>query len=347
MSSISRTRNYYYKIYESDHNKINERKIMLEMIDSKYHIIKYEYEVNDSFIEGILFLKNAKTISSVKNLLLMPDNKIHILQQLCSKKDKSKINEILLSCKSSKIFWEKGIPYKYHKKEEDKPQENTESSINKTNIDYRSNILEIIEQMQQDRKMVNELILQNKELIQKVNEPKIINNHTTTNQNKFNINIFLKESCKDAINFNDFIDNIQIEDSDLLFAKDHGFAKSIMNVIKKELNKCDIYTRPLHCTDMKRETLHIKEKEGWITENGKQSLKLQKAIRNISHKKNKKLGEYIENHPEYTSPASKKYEEYEPFMKNVIGFGFGQEYEKNEKQVVQEVAKQVFISNNH
>jgi hypothetical protein len=313
---------------------------MLESIDCKYHIIKYEYETKDSFIEGILFLKNAKTISSVKNLLLITDNKIHILQQLCSKKDKPRMNELIFSYKSSKHFWEKGTAYNYYKKEE-KP----EPAINKTQVDdiYRNNISEIIEQMQQDRKMVNELLLQNKELIQKVSEPKIINNHTT-NQNKFNINIFLKESCKDAINFNDFIDNIQIEDSDLLFAKDHGFAKSIMNVIKKELNKCDIYTRPLHCTDMKRETLHIKEKEGWITETGKQSLKMQKAIRNISHKKNKKLGEYIENHPEYTSPASKKYEEYEPFMKNVIGFGCGQEYDKNEKQVLQDVAKQVFIS---
>jgi hypothetical protein len=335
--SISRTRNFYYKIYESDHNKINERKSILEIIDCKYHIIKYEFETKDSFIEGILFLKNAKTISSVKNLLLMPDHKIHILQQLCSKKDKPKINELIFSYKSSKHFWEKGTAYNYYKKEEI-----PEPVINKTQDIHRNNILEIIEQMQQDRKMVNELLLQNKELIQKVSEPKIINNHTT-NQ-KININIFLKESCKDAINFNDFIDNIQIEDSDLLFAKDHGFAKSIMNVIKKELNKCDIYTRPLHCTDMKRETLHIKEKEGWITETGKQSLKIQKAIRNISHKKNKKLGEYIENHPEYTSPTSKKYEEYEPFMKNVIGFGCGQEYEKNEKQVVQDVAKQVFIS---
>lgn len=339
--SNSRIRNYYYKIYESDNNKINERKTMLEGIDCKYHIIKYD--INESFIEGIVFLINAKTVSSMKNLLLLSDNKKDILQQLCSKKDKIKINEFILSYKSSKTFWENGIPYKYHKKKEDKPQE---SSKNKINVDYYSNnISEIIEQMQQDRKMVNELILQNKELIQKMNEPKIINHHTT-NQ-KFNINIFLKESCKDAINFNDFINNIQIEDSDLLFAKDHGFAKSIMNVIKKELKKCDIYTRPLHCTDMKRETLHIKEKEGWITENGNQSLKIQKAIRNISHKKNKKLGEYIKNHPEYTSPASKQYEEYEPFMKNVIGFGYGQEYEKNEKQVVQEVAKQVFISNSH
>ena len=120
---------------------------------------------------------------------------------------------------------------------------------------------------------LSESLSQNKELQETIKEiiPKIGNNNNVNNtitnhiENKFNINIFLNEKCKDAMNISDFVKSIQLHLSDIQDIGEIGYVKGISNIIIKQLNTLDIYKRPIHCTDSKRDTLNIWEKEKKLT----------------------------------------------------------------------------------
>ena len=93
-------------------------------------------------------------------------------------------------------------------------------------------------------------------------EPQTFNNNGTVNNNKtFNLQFFLNETCKDAMNINQFIDNIQVSFEDIENLGNNGYVKGITDIIVKELNTLDVTQRPFHCTDVKRETMYIKDNE--------------------------------------------------------------------------------------
>jgi hypothetical protein len=127
-----------------------------------------------------------------------------------------------------------------------------------------------------------------KDLIPKVGN-KIINN-----KNKFNINIFLNEQCKNAINMHDFIDSIQVSMQDLYFTKENGLANGLSNIFIGNLNKLPINERPIHCTDTKRETLYIKHNDKWDKDVNRE--KVLQALKDLSSKQLKTFGEWINNH---------------------------------------------------
>lgn len=139
---------------------------------------------------------------------------------------------------------------------------------------------------------LSESLSQNKELQETIKEiiPKIGNNNNITNtitnnnhiENKFNINIFLNEKCKDAMNISDFVKSIQLQLSDIQNIGQIGYVKGISNIIINQLNNLDIYKRPIHCTDVKRETLYIKDNDTWEREN-KDLPKIKKAIQSVSN----------------------------------------------------------------
>ena len=127
------------------------------------------------------------------------------------------------------------------------------------------------------------------------------NNNKSTNINKSNnnannritnINVFLNNECKDAITLSDFINKIQVTNHDIEMLTQEGYEKSTANMIKRELGNYDIKSRPIHCTDVKREVMHIKNDEGWIKEKGRESKDVRSAISKISKNQIKKLFEY-------------------------------------------------------
>jgi len=110
------------------------------------------------------------------------------------------------------------------------------------------------------------LIEQNGELMQKIQQlgPTVVNNSNNSNcNNTYNVQMFLNEKCKDAINMQDFVNSIELTTKDLVAVGRDGYVDSITNVLIKALEKLDITTRPLHCTDLKRETIYIKNEEQW------------------------------------------------------------------------------------
>tara|TARA_B110000444_G_scaffold115072_1_gene108431 strand:- start:564 stop:1526 length:963 start_codon:yes stop_codon:yes gene_type:complete len=128
--------------------------------------------------------------------------------------------------------------------------------------------------------------------------PKMGSNNTTNNtNNQFNINMFLNEECKDAINMSDFIKSIQVSLDQLQYTTNNGLDKGITKVIMDNMNKLSKYERPLHCSDLKRETIYIKDNNKWEKDINKERLK--RAINKTSNKNYTALTEWTKENPTF------------------------------------------------
>ena len=123
------------------------------------------------------------------------------------------------------------------------------------------------------------------------------NNNNSNSNNKFNINLFLNEQCKDAFNFTEFVKNIEISYQDLENNAQLGFVQGISKIFMDNLKQLGINERPIHCTDVKRETMYIKDENKWTKE--VDDSKLQKAIQTVSYKSMGKLMEWKQENPDY------------------------------------------------
>ena len=137
--------------------------------------------------------------------------------------------------------------------------------------------------------------------------PHVGNNNTTNNNKKFNINIFLNETCKDAINMKDFIKNIQVTLKDVMHAAENGVLSSSRNLVLQGLQDMEITTRPIHCTDVKRNTMYIKDKGAWNKDQDNEELK--KTMQCVSTKHVKAIKEWEAEHPNYMA-SDKGQQEY-------------------------------------
>ena len=186
----------------------------------------------------------------------------------------------------------------------------------KRNLEDKPSMMDIITQ---NKEIMDALVLQNEQLMKQNTEltntikeivPKIGNNNTTTNNNnQFNLQVFLNEDCKDAINFSDFIKQIQVSFEDLENQAENGYINGISKLFIDNLQELGTHKRPIHCTDKKRKTLYIKENNEWDKEGSQNTLK--KGIRDVSMKTMKCLfQEKEENQEEYDdieSDFSQKY----------------------------------------
>ena len=183
----------------------------------------------------------------------------------------------------------------YHHKNNDVIINNNDDDDNK-NLSYKDMFLKV---MNENKEMRNIIMKQQEQMIEIL--PKIGNitnnttNNTTHNNQKFNINLFLNEQCKDAINISDFIKSIEVSIDQLNFTKDKGLAAGVSKTIIENMSKLSLYERPMHCTDIKRETLYIKDHDAWSKDSNKDKIK--KAIKDVSTKQFCALNNWTkENH---------------------------------------------------
>jgi len=212
----------------------------------------------------------------------------------------------------------------YHQK---KCSQNSIVPIDLKNTDV---ILEIIKQNQEFKSMLLEQQKQNNEnqnkLINKVvelsREPVVINNNNngniTQNNKQFNLQFFLNDTCKDAINIKQFIDNIQISLEDLENVGKNGYVKGISDIVLKQLHTLDITKRPIHCTDVKRDTIYLKEDDAWNRDD-KENTKLKNVIRVVEDKNWRKIPEWQHENPDVIVLDSPEYIMREKIMRNVCG----------------------------
>ena len=138
----------------------------------------------------------------------------------------------------------------------------------------------------------------------------ITNNHNTNSHNKaFNLNFFLNETCKNAMNINDFVDSIKLQLSDFMNVGEVGFVEGISNIIVKKLNSLDETIRPIHCTDQKRETFYVKDENIWEKEEDDRK-KINKMIKGVAYKNEKLMKTYKETYPDYNDPDSHRSDQY-------------------------------------
>jgi len=130
-------------------------------------------------------------------------------------------------------------------------------------------------------------------------------NHTNSHNKAFNLNFFLNETCKNAMNITDFVDSIKLQLSDLMEVGELGYVEGISKIIVKNLNNLDETERPIHCTDKKRETMYVKDQGEWQKEDEKRS-RLKKAINKIADKNIRLLPKFREKYPDYGNAYSKQ-----------------------------------------
>jgi len=148
--------------------------------------------------------------------------------------------------------------------------------------------------MNENKELRNQLKEQNQQITELI--PKVGNNNNNTLKQKFNINVFLNEKCKDALSMDEFIEKIEISMKDLLTTREKGQVQGISNIIIENINKLSLYERPLHCTDKKRETLYIKNQE-WEKDDNREYIG--KALKKVESKQIKNIKIWLDEHPDY------------------------------------------------
>ena len=168
------------------------------------------------------------------------------------------------------------------------------------------------------------------------------NTHTNSHNKAFNLNFFLNETCKDALNIQDFVSSIKPSIDDLENTGRRGYIEGISNIILKGLNKLEQHFRPIHCSDQKREILYIKDDNQW-TKDDEQKTHLTKAIRQVVGKNIKQISEWQKMYPEFNNPDSKQNDKYLKIVCESMSGGTKEETNKNYNKIIKNIAKETII----
>ena len=196
-----------------------------------------------------------------------------------------------------------------------------------------------------DKDLVMLLIKENSELKNMMMEVIKTGTHNTTHTNShnktFNLQFFLNETCKNAMNIMDFVDSLKLQLNDLERMGEIGFVNGMSNIIIKNLQGMDVTERPVHCTDQKREVIYVKDEGKWDKEEDTKP-KLRKAIKHIAHKNAKLIGEFKEKYPDYKTCASKISTQYNTMVIEAMG-GVGSNDSNNENKIIKRISKEIML----
>jgi hypothetical protein len=185
-----------------------------------------------------------------------------------------------------------------------------------------------------------QIIKQQSQLIELASKPGTVNNNNTTNtttNTRVNINVFLNDTCKNAINVSDFYKSINITVEDLENTGKHGYVAGITTILTRELSELDITKRPIHCSDVKRKTIYIKDNDVWEKDNEKNT-KMKKVIDKVSNKSLDKINDWAQEHPNYQDYYSKENDEYTSILINNINSESDADSESNYNKIIKEMA---------
>ena len=192
--------------------------------------------------------------------------------------------------------------------------------------------------------LVKELIKQNGELVKTIHDmvPKIgntnITNNTNNMNNSFNLNVFLNEQCKDALNISDFIDSLKITLEDLLFSKTNGISRGITDVMIKGLKELDIHRRPIHCTDIKRDIMYIKDEDKWCKDENHEMMK--NTIVKIADKERTALQQWAIDNPDWMETERKQLD-YLTMVRSICEPI--ENYDNYERKILKNLGKEIHV----
>ena len=162
-------------------------------------------------------------------------------------------------------------------------------------------------------------------------------NHTNSHNKAFNLNFFLNETCKNAMNITDFVDSIKLQLSDFINIGETGFVEGISSIIVKNLNSLDETVRPIHCTDQKRETFYIKDENKWEKED-EDNKNIKKLIKNVTFKNEKLMKTYKEKYPDYNDSESSRSDQYSKMVIEAMDCK-----EESREKIIKNISKATII----
>jgi hypothetical protein len=218
-------------------------------------------------------------------------------------------------------------------------------SIDNSNSSFNFITPELVMELIKDNKDMKQIILEQNNTINNLVKNGVTNVNTNSlnnNNNKtFNLQFFLNETCKDAMNIMDFVDSIKLQLSDLEKVGEVGYTQGISNIITTNLKALDVTQRPVHCTDKKRETMYIKDDNKWEKED-EENTKLRRAIKRVAHKNIRLLPQFREKYPEYKNSSSKISDKYDRIALEAMG-GDGENEKDKETKIIHNISKCVVI----
>jgi hypothetical protein len=275
--------------------------------------------------------------------------------------DKNTSDLPIFSCECGKQYkYRQGLHY--HKKTCNKLNEEYTKDINNSpsvQVDSVTPPLDsslVIELLKQNQEFKELMIEQHKRMTEQQdtiielskNSGNTTNNNTinnTTNNNKFNLNVFLNETCKDAINLNDFIQSIELTVNDFIKTGEVGYVRGISDIMLERIRDMHPHVRPIHCTDLKRETVYVKDSDVWAKEDETKK-HLSKAVRIVANKNKAQVHPWIAENPRYDILDTPECDKFFEYSKASLG-GYGKEEdEKFEKKIINNILKETVIDKN-
>ena len=243
----------------------------------------------------------------------------------------------------NKFECECGKTYKYcrglwtHKKACNSKNNEVNASIDKSDDksdDSQLVVMELLQEMKEDNKHLREQMIE----MAKNSGNNITNNIT----NKFNLHVYLNDTCKDAITLNDFLKSIELNTEDFVRTGEIGFVKGISHVMVERIRDMEPHNRPIHCTDLKRETVYIKEDNKWEKEDVHKT-KLRNAVKKVAHMNQQQLHTWQDENPNFEILNTPECEKFIDYSQAALG-GYGKkEDEMFENKIMNNVLKEVVL----
>ena len=205
----------------------------------------------------------------------------------------------------------------------------------------------IIELLKENKELREMMIEQNKHVIDLAKNTGNTTNNTINNttNNKFNLNVYLNETCKDAINLNDFIQSIKLTVNDFIKTGEVGYVRGISDIMLERMRDMEPHVRPIHCTDLKREIVYVKDSNIWAKEDENKT-HLRKAVRIVANKNKAQVHPWIAENPKYDILDTPECDKFFEYSKASLG-GYGKEEdEKFEKKIINNILKETVIDKN-
>ena len=268
---------------------------------------------------------------------------------------KCDVGNISFFCKCGKIFKTNSGLWKHNKKcisnqndDKKETEEIKETELGKltelfVNIVKQNQdlFIDVVKQNQELQKTLLEM--SSKMIVPSINTTNNTNNNNTTNN--FNLQIFLNETCKDALNLTDFVSSLQVKLKDLEETAKNGYTEGVSRIFINGLNELDVNMRPIHCSDAKRETLYIKNNDEWTKEDADKS-NITKAVKRVSNKNIQQIFEWQKKYTNYKDPESKQNDRYQEMLFTAMGGSTDEEQSKNLDKIIRNITKEVIIDKN-
>jgi hypothetical protein len=220
-------------------------------------------------------------------------------------------------------------------------------SINiKHYLNNEQNQQQLVDYLMKENSEFKQLMIeQNKQMLELAKNSGTHNSHNNINNNtnNFNLQVFLNETCKDAMNIMEFVGQLQVSIKDLEETGRLGYAEGISKIFINGLKQINVSDRPIHCSDSKREVVYIKDKNEWTKEDDNKSL-LTNAIKHVAHKNMKQIKEWTKVNPEYNDSSSKQNDRYLKIVSNSMNGSTEEEQKNNMNKIISKVAKEFTIN---